>query len=293
LFGDIELAKYAEILDAWITSQKTLNLDLVCPECLCAVLTDKSEEGDKVCLCCGLVANASYEENIPFDDSLDRDVPFHPSSPLSFSDGLGQTIKSQEIHKLLTNNDVDLSEFQKTNPQEASDLLLSGSGIFLKDGFAFRLSQGYVRRLPMADIENAFNQQDKPLRKYKMAMIVDSFSNDNKQVLSYSLQLCEKYGISDVVFKNRLGSKVRSARATLKHFGNLRPRIRPLVDTMFYLTLLRFKKKTEIKKAKPNLHIDYGIANLIADDVLFKRKHSTPNLDSGFLDEYEARVLKQ
>jgi hypothetical protein len=189
LNSNIELAKYAEILDAWIASQKTLNLDLVCPECLVAVLTDKPEEGDKVCLCCGLVANASYEENIPFDDSLDRDVTFHPSSPLSFSDGLGQTIKSQEIHKLLTNNDVDLSEFQKVNPQEASDLLLSGSGIVLKDGFAFRLSQGYVRRLSIADIENAFNQQDKPLRKYKMAMIVDSFSNDNKQILSYSLHL--------------------------------------------------------------------------------------------------------
>jgi hypothetical protein len=244
-------------------------------------------------LCCGLVANASYEENIPFDDSLDRDVTFHPSSPLSFSDGLGQTIKSQEIHKLLTNNDVDLSEFQKVNPQEASDLLLSGSGIVLKDGFAFRLSQGYVRRLSIADIENAFNQQDKPLRKYKMAMIVDSFSNDNKQILSYSLHLCEKYGIVSPVFKNSLGTKVRSSRAALKHFGNSRPRIKPLVDTAFFLCLLDFKKKTEIKKAKPNLHIDYGIANLIAEYAVFKRKHSKPNLDSSFLDDYEAKVLNK
>jgi hypothetical protein len=289
LNSNIELAKYAEILDAWIASQKTLNLDLVCPECLCAVLTDKPEEGDKVCLCCGLVANASYEENIPFDDSLDRDVTFHPSSALSFSDGLGQTIKSHEIHKLLTNNDVDLSEFQKTNPQEAADLLLRGYAI--KDVSFYRLSQGYVRRLPMADIENAFNQQDKPLRKYKMAMIVDSFSNDNKQVLSYSLQLCEKYGIASPVFRDSLGRKVRSARATLKHFGNSRPRIKPLVDTVFFLTLLDFKKKIEIKKAKPNLRIDYGIANLIAEYAVFKRNHSKPNLDSSFLDDYEAKVL--
>jgi hypothetical protein len=75
--------------------------------------------------------------------------------------------------------------------------------------------------------------------------------------------------------------------------GNSRPRIKPLVDTMFYLTLLRFKKKTEIQKAKPNLHIDYGIANLIAEHADFKEKHSKPNLDSSFLDDYEAKVLKQ
>ena len=289
LNSNIEIAKHAEILDAWITSQKTSNLDLVCPECLCAVLTDKPEEGDKVCLCCGLVVDASYEENILFDDSLDRDVTFQPSSPLSFSDGLGQTIKSQEIHKLLTNNDVDFSEFQKTNPQEAADLLLRGYAI--KDVSFYRLSQGYVRRIPVADVDNLFNQQDKPLRKYKMAMIVDSFSNDNKQVLSYSSQLCEKYGIVSPVFKNSLGAKVTSSRAALKHFGNSRPRIKRLVDTVFFLTLLDFKKKTEIKKAKPNLHIDYGIANLIADYAVFKRKHSTPNLDSSFLDDYEAKVL--
>jgi len=159
LNSNIELANYAEILDAWIASQKTLNLDLVCPECLCAVLTDKTEEGDKVCLWCGLVADASYDEGITFDNSLDRDVTFHPSSKLSFTDGLGYTIKSTEIHKLLTNNDVDFSEFQKTNPQEANDLQLSGNGIVLKDGFAFRLSQGYVRRLPIADIENTFNNK--------------------------------------------------------------------------------------------------------------------------------------
>ncbi len=289
LNSNIELAKYVEILNAWITSQKTLDLDLVCPECLVAVLTDKPEEGDRVCLCCGVVANASYEESIPFDDSLDRDVTFQPSSALSFSDGLGQTIKSQEIHKLLTNNDVDLSEFQKANPQEAADLLLCGYAI--KDISFYRLSQGYVRRIPMADINNLFNQQDKPLRKYKLAMVVDSFTTDNKAVLVSAERLCEKYGITDVVFKNSLGSKVRLARATLKHFGNSRPRIKPLVDTVFFLTLLDFKKKTEIKKAKPHLRIDYGIANLIAEYTVFKRKHSKPNLNSSFLDAYEAKVL--
>ena len=95
------------------------------------------------------------------------------------------------------------------------------------------------------------------------------------------------------VFMNTLGSKVKSARGTLKYFGNSRPRIKPLVDTMFYLTLLRFKKRTEILKAKPNLHIDYGIANLIGEYADFKQKHSKPNVDSKFLDDYEAKVLKQ
>lgn len=294
LESKIELSKRAEILDAWLASNmggvvRVDQLDLVCPECLCETLTDKADDGDKVCMACGLVVDASYDEGITFDDSLDRDVTFQPSSKLSFTDGLGCTLKSTDIHRLLINNDVDFSEFKKTNPQEASDLLLNG--LVVKDGFAFRLSDGYVRRLPIADIDNIFNQQDKPLRKYKMAMIVDSFSNDNKQVLSYSEQLCEKYGIESPVFKDTLGRKVRQARANLKYFGNARPRIKPLVDTVFFRCLLDFKKKTEIKKAKPNLHIDYAIANLIAEYALFKKNHSTPNLSSKFLDDYEARVL--
>ncbi|MGA2681033.1 MAG: hypothetical protein ABSF44_04445 [Candidatus Bathyarchaeia archaeon] len=288
LDSNIELTKYAEILDAWLASQKTLNLDLVCPECLVAVLTDKVDDGEKVCLCCSLVVGASYDESIPFDDSLDRDVTFQPSSALSPTDGLGCTIKSPEIHKLLSNNDVDFSEFQKTNPQEASELSMAKDGYLRKGGFCYRLKDGYVRRI---DLEYTFNQQDLPLRKSKLGRVVDSFANDNKSVLSYSSFICDKYGISDPVFREALARKVRQARATLKYFGNSRPRIRPLVDTVFFRCLLRFKKRTEIQKAKPNLHIDYGIANLIAEDAVFKKKHSTPNLDSSFLDDWEDRVL--
>ena len=96
-----------------------------------------------------------------------------------------------------------------------------------------------------------------------------------------------------MVFKNSLGSKVRATRATLKHLGNLRPRIKRLVDTVFFLTLLDFNKKTEIKKSKPFLRIDYGIANLIAEYSVFKRTHSELNLDPSFLDDYEAKILKQ
>ena len=296
LESNIELSKRLEILDSWLASNlggvvSVDQLDLVCPECLCETLTDKADDGDKVCMACGLVVDASYDEGVSFDDSLDRDVTFQPSSALSFTDGLGCTLKSTDIHRLLINNDVDFSEFKKTNPHEASDILLNG--LVVKDGFAFRLSQGYVRRLPLADIDNVFNQLDKPLRKYKMSMIVDSFSNDNKGVLSYTSFVCDKYGISDLKFRDTLARKVRSARKTLKYFGNSRPRIKPLVDTMFYLTLLRFKKRTEILKAKPNLQIDYSIANLIAEHADFKQKHSKPNLDSSFLDAYEVKVLKQ
>ncbi|MGA3112331.1 MAG: hypothetical protein ABSE15_09940 [Candidatus Bathyarchaeia archaeon] len=291
LDSDIELTKYVEVLEGWLASQKTLNLDLVCPECLVAVLTDKVDDGEKVCLCCSLVVGASYDESIPFDDSLDRDVTFQPSSALSFTDGLGCTIKSQEIHKLLSNNDVDFSEFQKTNPQEASKL--GEKGFVINGAYCYRLSSGYVRKLPVSDIDNLFNQQDLPLRKSKLGRVVDSFANDNKAVLSYSSFICDKYGISDIVFRETLARKVRQARATLKYFGNSRPRINRLVDTVFFRCLLDFGKKTEIKKAKPNLHIDYAIANLIVEQALFKKNHSTPNLSSKFLDDYEAQVLKQ
>jgi hypothetical protein len=268
-------------------------LDLVCPECLCETLTDKVDDGEKVCLACGLVVGvgASYDESIPFDDSLDRDVTFQPSSMLSFTDGLGCTLKGTEIHKLLVNNDVDLSEFQKTNPQEASKF--TKSRFANNDAYFYRLSQGYVRRLPVADIDNLFNQQDLPLRKSKLGRVVDSFANDNKGVLSYSSFICDKYGISDLKFRDTLARKVRQARATLKYFGNSRPRINRLVDTVFLRCLLDFGKKTEIIKAKPHLHIDYAIANLIAEYADFKKKHSTPNLSSEFLDDYEAKVLKQ
>ncbi len=291
LSSNIELAKRAEILDAWIASQKTLNLDLICPECLLYAVYDDPERGDKVCKACCTVIDASYDEGVSFDNSLDRDVTFQPSSTLSFTGGLGGTLKRNEIHKLLPDNNVDFSEFQKAKPKEASDLMLFG-GLIAKNDFAYCLSKGYVYRLPLADVLNLFHQLDKPLRKSRVAMIVDSFTNDNKAVLVYAYRLCEKHGIENQAFKNSLGTNVIQGRKILKEFGNSRPRIKPFVDTVFYLTLLDFKKGPEIKRVKSHLQIDYSIANLIRDYQYFKINHSKPNSDSSSLNIHEAKCLK-
>ena len=290
LSSNIELAKRAEILDAWITSQKTLDLDLVCPECLLSTIYDDSERGDKVCMACGLVADASYDESVPYDESLDRDVTFQPSSKLSYTGGLGCTIKSTEIHKLLPDNNIDFKEFQQTNPQEASNLALFD--LTAKNDFAYYLSKGFVYKLPLANVSNLFHQLDKPLRKSRLAMIVDSSTNDNKGVLVYACHLCEKHGIENQAFKNSLGTNVVQGRKILKQFGYSRPRIKPLVDTVFYLTLLDFKKGPEIKRIKPHLQIDYSIANLICDYRYFKINHSNPNPNASSLNIREAQCLK-
>jgi hypothetical protein len=290
LSSNIELTKYAEILDTWITSQKTLDLDLFCPECLLCAVYDDSERGDKVCMACGLVADASYDESIPYDESIDRDLTFQPSSQLSYTGGLGGTLKGTEIHKLLPDNNIDFSEFQQTNPQEASNLVLFG--LTAKNDFAYYLSKGFVYRLPIADVSNLFHQLDKPLRKKRLAMIVDSFTNDNKSVLVYAYHLCEKHGIENQAFKNSLGTNVIQGRKILKQFGYSRPRIKPLVDTVFYLTLLDFKKGPEIKRVKPHLQIDYSIGNLIDDHRYFKFVHSKPNYDPSSLNIREAKCLK-
>jgi hypothetical protein len=167
-----------------------------------------------------------------------------------------------------------------------------------KNGFDYCLSKGYVYRLPHADILNLFHQLDKPLRKSKLAMIVDSYANDSKSVLVSANRLCEKHGIESQTFKNSLGTNVIQARKLLKEFGNSRPRITPLVETVFYLTLLDFKKIPEIKRIKPCLkNIDLSIANLIYDYRNFKRDHKNPdgsfkpNSNPSNLNIWEKRVL--
>ena len=290
-----KLAKYSDNLDSWLASAMggSIRLDwlsYVCPECLNAVVQDKAEEGDKVCLACGLVADASYEESLPFDDSLDRDVTFQPTSKLDFRDGLGNTLKSQQIHHLLINTDDDFSTFKELQPQLASGLSLFG--LVAKDGFCYRLLNGYVRHVPIGDVDNVFNQKDKPLRKCKLAQVVDSFTTENKPILNYAEQLCNKYGIEDKTFKGALGLKIRKARSTLKSLGNSRPRLRPIADTIFFVCLLDFKKRHELMQAKPYLMIDANIFNLLCDYRLFKLRHAKPNYDRALLYAYEKQALE-
>jgi hypothetical protein len=291
----VELQKYSDTLDAWLTAAMgdTIRLDWIpftCPECLNVVVQDKPEEGDKVCLSCGLVIDASYDETIPMDESLDRDVTMQPTSRLDFRDGLGNTIKSQNLHRLLDSPDSDFSAFKESQPQLASDLYLFGFA--LKEGFCYRLLNGYVRKVPIAEVDNLFNQQDKPLRKYKLGQQNDAFTVENKAIFTYASQLCIKYGVEDKTFKDSLGIKIRSMRITLKFLGNSRPRLKPIADTAFYLCLLDFKKKAELDRAEPYLKVDANIFNLIGDWKLFKINHAKPNYDRTLLEAYKKRSLE-
>lgn len=297
LSSEIELAKRAAVLDAWLASVMGGSvrpdwISYVCPECLNVAVIDDAERGDRVCMSCAVVVDASYDDGVSFDDSLDRDVTFQPSSSLSFT-GLGGTLKGTDFHKLLADNRVIFSEFQKTNPNEARDLMLLGDLKAAKNGVDYCLSKDYVYHRPHATVLNFFHQLDKPLRKSRLAMIVDSYTNDNKGVLIAAYRLSEKYGIESQTFKNTLGTNVLQARKLLKEFGNSRPRITPLVETVFYLTLLDFKKVPEIRRIKPSLkNIDLNIANLIYDYRNFKLDHKKPNFNPANLNVYEKRCLK-
>ena len=67
--------------------------------------------------------------------------------------------------------------------------------------------------------------------------------------------------------------------------------MRPLVNSVFYLCLLDFKKKRVIKRAKPYLKIELNLLNLLCDFRLFRIHHEKPNYDTAFLNAYEKRCL--
>jgi hypothetical protein len=291
-----EVVNRNKILDDWlrIVMNGEIRKDwvrFVCPECLNVALADKPEQGDLCCTACSLVVDASYEETIPFDDHLDRDVTMQPTAPMSFYEGLGNTIKSTDLHHLVRNNDTDFKTFKEEVPQVAEKLGKDNFALF--NGFFYRLIDGRVRRIQMGDVDNLFNQLDKPLRKYKLGQVNDSFTTANKPILSYATGLCAQYGITDKVFIASLGMRVKSMRATLKMLGNSRPRQRPIVDTAFFLTLLDFHKSLELARAKPYLQIRNDIFNLTFDFHYFKLKHKERNFDSTMIEAYEKALLSR
>jgi hypothetical protein len=208
---------------------------------------------------------------------------------MSFTCGLGNTIKSTDLHHLVRNDDIDFKQFKEEVPGVAEKLSKDNFALF--NGYFYRLLEGRVRRIEMGSVDNLFNQMDKPLRKYKLGQQNDSFTIGNKAILSRATELCTKYDIIDKLFISAFGMRVRSMRATLKMLGNSRPRQRPLADTAFFLTLLDFHKDIELVRAKPYLQIRNDIFNLTFDFHYFKLQHKERNFDATMIRAYEKALL--
>ncbi len=280
-FEDVaQLQVYVNALNNWLALIMKNNdwTNLVCPYCLVVSVVQREEE--KVCQLCGSVIDNFDIEST--DQSLNFGETFQPSSKMSFTDGLGNTLPKTQNHRLLINNDVKLSEFKKIRPDVAKELEAQKAAnekevLAFSGDYCFRLSNGYVRRIPKTEISAQFNQLDLPLRTYKVGLNCESASIDLKYALTNAMPLCHKYGLgADQAFINTLGIEVRKILKVLTFLGLPKHRT-PLVDTAFYLCLLHFKKKKIANDAKPFLKIDCNLVNLYSDFAFFKQDHKKPN----------------
>jgi hypothetical protein len=270
----------------------------VCPGCLRFSLTRYSHDGEKVpkvCQVCGEEVDDAYVDIDDFNQDLDRDLTFAPTSFQSWTKGLGSTFNSRKnLHKLLSDNKVYFDEFKADHPEIAEELLLNL--IVTTEDFAYHLDieRNVVRKVNISvfykTIFGLFHQFDVPLRKTK-ALLAESTPNNLKSALGYSEQLCKNYGITvdsarDQAFRNTLGHDIRIMKVALKLQG-YNMTTKRLVDTLFYLNLLLFQKPELARRAKEQLEVDPGIVNYFSAFSEFLKAHNKIDNSSTLLNALE------
>lgn len=258
----------------------------VCPGCLRLSLVQYSHDGEKipkVCSVCGEETSDGYIDIDDFNQDLDRDVTYAPTSFQSWTKGLGGTFNSRkDLHKLISDDSVDFEEFKVVHPEVAEELL--HNLIVVTEDFAYHLivERGVVRKVDISSfyktIFSLFHQFDVPLRKTK-ALLAAAMPSDLKGVLGYSEQLCKDYSIKasegdkDQAFRNTLGRNIRTMKAALKLQG-YHVTTKRLVDTLFYMDLLLFGKVELARRAKAQLQVDLGVVNYVHAFSVFLRTHN-------------------
>jgi hypothetical protein len=270
----------------------------VCPGCLRFSLTRHSHDGEKipkVCQVCGEEVDDACVDIDDFNQDLDRDLTFAPTSFQSWTKGLGGTFNSRKnLHKLLSDNRVYFDEFKADHPEIAEELLRNL--IVTTEDFAYHLDveRNVVRKVSISvfykTIFDLFHQFDVPLRKTK-ALLAENTPNNLQGALGYSEQLCKSYGITvdsgkDQAFRNTLGHDIRTMKVALKLQG-YRVTTKRLVDTLFYRNLLLFQKPELARRAKEQLEIDPGIVNYFSAFSEFLRAHNKIDNSAALLNALE------
>jgi hypothetical protein len=289
-------------------------LEMVCPECFQLALTNYSKDGEeikKACGECGFEADESVSDIEDFDTSLDREVTFAPTSHASWTRGLGNTFDAKkDLKKLICDYaTVEFSELKESNPQIAAQFDSSNGFLVALDSMAkallpmtelvvfgdnvYRKMSGSVRRMSLLEfysiIDCAFHANDVYLRRQK-GILASSDTSDLKNALTYGLDLCKRYGFDrkdrDQALFNTVGHEIRLMKHQLKVQRRHVPEKR-LVETVFYICLLRFDKTGVAVKAKSELDIDMGLVNYYEDYKAFLRTHDKVNSSSVLLNVFE------
>jgi hypothetical protein len=257
-------------------------LEMVCPECFKLSVTGYSvgEEIKNVCSECGVEVDESYSDIDSFSQDLDRDVTYAPTSQISWTKGLGCTLdQKKELHKLLNDSSVRVEDFQATFPEIATAFKDGTEFVHSENGFVYRQMSDYVRKVPVSDVyaalDSLFHAFDVPLRK-KKAMLASGVSSDLKRALEYGFQLCTRYGFDnkdrDQPVYNTVGNEIRLMKHQLKAQKRNVPEKR-MVETIFYICLLKFDKHGVAAIVKSELDVDLGLVNYYDSYKEFLRLH--------------------
>jgi hypothetical protein len=329
LVGCLDAAHVVELernLDAYLCKAmggvvRSDRLEMVCPECFQLTLTNYGRDGEEIKKCCsncGFELSDSVSDIEDFDQSLDRDTTYAPTSPASWSKGLGNTFDAKkDLLKLIANNaSCKISEFAKINPEIVS--CLEGDGSFLVAigdlakallpsvelvAFGDKVYRRMGENVASINLEHyyrvvdeAFHANDLYLRR-KKTMLASALPSDLKNALEYGLSLCAKYGFDrkdrDQALFHTVGHDIRVVKQLVKSLHKRHIPESQLVETVFYIDLLKFKKNTAAAKAKSELNINKALFNLYFDFKDFLSAHEEDNHSSTMLNVLEQLSLTE
>lgn len=266
-------------------------LALVCPNCFQLTLTNYAGNGEtiqKTCSNCGVESGDSVFDGEEFTQFLDRDVTYAPESLASSSKGLGNSFDPNRnrdhnhfLWQMLNASNVLWKEFKHDFPEIAE--ALKDSYLVEKNGYIFCRVGDFVRNAKVGEffthIDQFFHSYDAPLKNKKVRLEIRTKSS-LKRALEYGLKLCEKYGFNrkdkDQAIYNTVGHEIRSIKRQLKTQHRHVPEKR-LVETIFYICLLRFDKNGVAVRARSELDINFALVNYYADYKEFLRTHDKLN----------------
>jgi hypothetical protein len=290
-----ETVKLDQILDAYLLKKINVinaeRLELVCPECLEARVWPDPESGERACTNCGFVVNEPADNELcEQDDSLPFDTPYgRPTSDLSVGRSLGDTLDAKSQGLILEDNchvkSVGLADFQISTPCLAEKLVSGESYVF--DGvcaYRLRTSRKGVRIVDSISLKEfravangAFDTLQ--LRVQKIRSMTNQETRGLDGLLKMAFDLSKRCGLgtkSESKFNNSLGANIRRA-FRLDQDYHLRVSKRGLVETMFYLTLIQFGKKSVAPSGIPGVYPGLYVP------IDYLRAKNLLDVDEGFL----------
>ncbi len=294
-FSFAETVELEQILDAYLLKRINVinveRLELVCPECLEARVWPDPESGERACTNCGFVVNEPADNELcEQDDSLPFDTPYgRPTSDLSVGRSLGDTLDAKSLGLILEDNchvkSVGLAVFEVSSPCLA-ERLVSGESYVFDGACAYRLrtSRKGVQIVDSVSLKEfravanvAFDTLQ--LRVQKIRSMTNKETRGLDGLLKMAFDLSKRCGLgtkSESKFNNSLGANIRRA-FRLDQDYHLRVSKRGLVETMFYLTLIQFGKKSVAPSGIPGVYPGLYVP------IDYLRAKNLLDVDEGFL----------